>query len=253
MQGGGVLPYGPDNSLNINNTRTHTHTRCSNRTTNCGSLYDPHNLCSGDIVRVRHALHALLDSPQNNLKVCVGGQVVYDRTTSKIQLEHNHWANGAIIDDSPYSSVMVPEVVSSILSSEAVLPLLQEMQALDILEPEGAAIVFARLKRLLKCDSSHAEMYISQQALRVSATGDAVVLEAARAVKSWLGTAAATATATATATGTGTGTGKTNTTYATAPAGVTPKTRPPPAPAFVVSTRLCAAAAKAALLRQRLP
>jgi len=100
------------------------------------SAYDPCDLCSGESERVRSAIVALLSNPnpQNNL------QLIFNDDDINSRPKH-----GPL-----FSPEVIADALSEILAShrEPILGRLQELQSFDMLDVEGAACVFDRLKTL---------------------------------------------------------------------------------------------------------
>lgn len=107
------------------------------------SSYCPRDLCSGDRQRVRGALQALMSCPQNNLKISLDGVHVYG--WDKPDISSLFASLGADEEQLQLLSACVAEVVSR----EPLLRRLELMQCLDLLDTEGAHLVYHELERRL--------------------------------------------------------------------------------------------------------
>lgn len=143
------------------------------------SPYNPADLCSGDYKRIRSALQALVVSPQNNLKAFAKANLVYSSVSDNWDKACQLMASG------PYAEGIVLESATAVLCTEQVLPILQRIQMIDILEAEGASIVFARLKRVLCCDVETAENFVVAAAV-TTPVGSMSVAMVARLLQQWI-------------------------------------------------------------------
>ena len=123
------------------------------------SKYNPLDLYSGQRGRIRRAVYQLTKCPQNNLKVWKGREVVLDAS-----IVHTiDWSSvlqrlGMQVDvetTQASSRDLVVDLVSSVLESESCLSFLLELQKLDILDGDGAVLVYERLVHI--CRGSHAD------------------------------------------------------------------------------------------------
>jgi hypothetical protein len=116
------------------------------------SNYMPEDLCSGDLPRVRRSLQSLLFNPQNNLRVSVDGKhrygwdkvdlsSLYDALHSVESRTASSQGTGA---EGEAQAQEMLDAVAQILTKECVLQRLQALQDLDVLDVEGAALVYAR-------------------------------------------------------------------------------------------------------------
>lgn len=123
------------------------------------SLYDPLDLFSGDVVRIRRALHCLMVCSQNNLTVTLENEVLIGNAgalTNEKTTSDRLWADfrRALLlnsNDIDCQSHIVDMVVA-VLSQEDFLPRLLALQKIDILDADGAIEVYKRLVAL--CDDS---------------------------------------------------------------------------------------------------
>ena len=109
------------------------------------STYDPCDLCSGCKARVGAALKCLATTPQNNFSIQSQSQG-QDQTSSGI------FSNADVLVDA----------LSTILSSEheTVLQRLQLLQSFDLIDIEGAACIFERLKKQLSSSVDALEVFM---------------------------------------------------------------------------------------------
>ena len=126
------------------------------------SYYDPSNVCSQNYCKVRSELGCLLRNPQNNFKVVFNGQYCFGE-----DLENNNSLHEACNDfiyeksscndgrstsrssHCENSTEIVESMLSSILCYEPILARLETMQALDLIDVEGAANIFTHLETCL--------------------------------------------------------------------------------------------------------
>eukprot|EP01034_Spumella_vulgaris_P022156 gene22156-28263_t len=133
------------------------------------SQYNPCDLCSMDKTKVCSALRALVDSPQNNLRVCMDGHHVFgwDKDTTEGDLADvcgQFLLDDSTVDNSASLSPIV-DLMGSILCAENTLQRLEQMQSLDLLDVEGAALVFERLVVLTDGDHAEAERLLTKSLL----------------------------------------------------------------------------------------
>jgi hypothetical protein len=115
------------------------------------SKYEPSEICSMDFDRIRKCLDHLIDNPQNNLRVSVESCHVFgwDKSNELEDLKRScDLFAGEGKEGEGLSTVM--DAVAALLSHEPVLFHLELMQKLgDLLDSEGAAVVFGRLLQLI--------------------------------------------------------------------------------------------------------
>ena len=121
------------------------------------SAYRPDQLCSKDTEMVFDCLKTLVRHPQNNLKVSLNGKHKFGWGKTDCTALHNTCSyflesdGGKIGVSSSGSEVesedsdIVLSLICKVLSENSLLLELQRMQLLDILDSEGAAIVYGRL------------------------------------------------------------------------------------------------------------
>ena len=111
------------------------------------SSYDPLDLFSGDVSRIKRALGDLMDSPQNNLTIRVGDAVVLGNSQggnhSSIGWELVRQALNLCENDNCQSHLV--DLTAAVLFEEDFLPRLLALQKLDILDADGALCVYGRL------------------------------------------------------------------------------------------------------------
>lgn len=126
------------------------------------SRYNPCDLCSMDRDRVRKALNALVDSPQNNLRICLDGRHVFGWDKGEVTAVDLAAICGQFMGSGPSANDDASlnrtlDLLSAVLSAEQTLSRLEQMQAMDLLDVEGAALVFRRLVDLSGGDWGAAE------------------------------------------------------------------------------------------------
>jgi hypothetical protein len=114
------------------------------------SHYNPLDLFSNDTDRIHKAVEALVDCPQNNLRVwCRDAFVVGVQSSgSEVTPNWNVLADFFNVEANQARSVLV-KAISSILQQEALLEEIHNLQLLDILDADGAILVYERLVELL--------------------------------------------------------------------------------------------------------
>jgi hypothetical protein len=129
------------------------------------SHYNPSDLCSMDKDKIMTALNALVDNPQNNLRVCLNGRHVFgwdkDKATA-VDLTAvccQFLGDTSSADDASLRRTL--DLLTAVLSAEQTLSRLEQMQAMDLLDVEGAALVFQRLVDLSGGDVDAAERLIN--------------------------------------------------------------------------------------------
>jgi hypothetical protein len=122
------------------------------------SAYDPVDLFSGDAARMRHALHQLVQCPQNNLQIWRGRHKVLGGKNN------NDWrAVGEALglpkdrDDDNVIIELLIELLVQVLLQEPFLSRVLALQKLDLLDTDGAILVFRRLIQLCDGDEKRAE------------------------------------------------------------------------------------------------
>jgi len=131
------------------------------------SSYDPCDLFSGDIVRIRQALQSLIACPQNNLKVWyetklligysseTSSHMVPDWETIRLTLGDISTTMLARVsndvgvqDKGTTTKSALINVVSTIFEQEPVLSNLLQLQQLDVVDADGAILLYDRLVEL---------------------------------------------------------------------------------------------------------
>jgi Inositol-pentakisphosphate 2-kinase len=125
------------------------------------SAYDPVDLFSKNAARMRQALHHLIECPQNNI------QIWLDRRKVLGDNDADWPAVGAALGI-PTSERSEEEVISllmellvQVLLQEPFLSRVLTLQKLDLLDTDGAILVFRRLVRLCDGDEETAEALLN--------------------------------------------------------------------------------------------
>jgi hypothetical protein len=130
------------------------------------SRYDPLDLFSGDRHRIRQAVQNLVTCPQNNLKVWLGDEALVGassaRSSPKWERLGNDWWSG---DDRCGPSAtnvesFVVDMVASVLDGERILSNLLPLQTLDIVDADGAILLYDRLVQLVGGSRDDAERLV---------------------------------------------------------------------------------------------
>ena len=106
------------------------------------TTYDPLDLFSGDTDRIRKSIRSLLSNCQNNMRVWLDGTQMLglgadaNSSTTEHAMLNSKSAKGFKWKD------MVLESLSEILSKESILQKMLAIQKLDILDADGASLVF---------------------------------------------------------------------------------------------------------------
>ena len=128
------------------------------------STYDPALLFSGNYDNIKTSLCRLFKVPQNNLKVKVNNKHIYglDKVDMDHLLEGLRSLHVSLTDtymtNNSAAGVLdtVIDCLSSVLSEEGILPRLEAMLKLDLLDVEGCQAVYDRLLLLFR--GSHVEL-----------------------------------------------------------------------------------------------
>lgn len=114
------------------------------------SHYDPHKLCSGAHGDFVDSFKVLLANPQNNLKIILNENHVYGWSKNdqgnKLCMEDGLVSIFNHTDGASGSMDTLTYIVQTILAQESVLPKLEQLQCLDILDTEGCEIVYRMLE-----------------------------------------------------------------------------------------------------------
>lgn len=125
--------------------------------------YDPLDITSGDPVRIRTAICTLLSNPQNNLRVSLNSRHIYGWDKQDLNMLYGCLRGSNVVEPAAAAShdthntafdVLgqpghIIDALAAVLSEETVLRRLRDMQKLDLLDSEGAAVVYARLVEVL--------------------------------------------------------------------------------------------------------
>lgn len=126
------------------------------------SDYNPLDIFSGHPVRIKTALCTLLMNPQNNFRLSLNSKHIYGWDKQDVQslfdsLQESSFWECADRQEGQESDVLrtplevlgqlgsIFDALAAVLSEEPVLRRLHDMQRLDMLDSEGAAVVYARL------------------------------------------------------------------------------------------------------------
>jgi hypothetical protein len=121
------------------------------------SLYDPLDLFSGQRERISKALDALVACPQNNLKVWRGDELLLGFSNNvNVPVSWGKVYGELQIPDRDDSSVP-NEILTEILSEEPLLGKLLDLQMLDILDADGAILIYRHLVVLCGNSNERAE------------------------------------------------------------------------------------------------
>lgn len=125
----------------------------------CTTSYDPLTMFTSDFSQIHHALATLFLNPQNNLRVSINAKHIYgwDKLDVQPLLDAVRSSDFNEVSDIPAgseaSSEQPPQLQSGIISAisialaeESLLSRLLSMQKLDLLDSEGAEVVFDRLE-----------------------------------------------------------------------------------------------------------
>ena len=120
--------------------------------------YDPLMMFSGDHEQILRALKSLQLNPQNNLRVLLNAQHIYGWDKANIKDMTDAVWKSEFREESeqgqPVEDLLLPErVVTAVavtLAEEPVLSRLLSMQQLDLLDSEGAEVVFSRLVEIVQ-------------------------------------------------------------------------------------------------------
>ena len=106
------------------------------------SEYDPSDLCSRDLRRVRNALKNLFHNPQNNLRICLNGRHIYGWNIAS--MDNLSECLSMLSSTGLFLSPL--DYLANVLIHENVLERLESLQALDaFIDVEGCEAIFGRL------------------------------------------------------------------------------------------------------------
>lgn len=149
------------------------------------STYDPCGLCSLDFSRIKAELQHLLKDPQNNFRVTYGGRKHFgDDLTS---IDELHTLLSAFLNGGEFETVhgscktnscdFMLGAWSSLLCRERLLERLEAMQALDLIDIDGAALVYHKLVTLVGSMESVDAMLAEAMTIAVHPDGDPQLLQ----------------------------------------------------------------------------
>eukprot|EP01032_Pedospumella_encystans_P019498 gene19498-22166_t len=137
--------------------------------------YDPLDIFSGQPARIRKALCTLLMNPQNNFRLSLNSSHIYgwekqDVQTLSNSLQESSFGEGAVRVSQGGDLLRTPldvlgqrgyifDALAALLSEEPALSRLYDMQELDVLDSEGATVVYARLVELVGSEERAMELF----------------------------------------------------------------------------------------------
>ena len=143
------------------------------------SEYDPLDLFSNDEERMRKAVSKLFACPQNNLRIWYNDSPLVSQSLSELDFESlyneivqsdfdylNPWKPTRLFVESFVSNILI-----SILCKESLLQKLLQFQELDILDADGATLVWERLVHLCGGSESQAETVLGTFEISDASTG----------------------------------------------------------------------------------
>lgn len=134
------------------------------------SYYDPLDLFSNHVPLMARAIQKLLASPQNNLRVWYNDRPIVHHSLIETQTEALYREVVQDISEKPLVAVdseptferMLVEILCGCLSQESVLQQILVLQELDILDADGAILVFERLVELCKGSIEVTEKHLQE-------------------------------------------------------------------------------------------
>ena len=125
------------------------------------SSYDPLDLFSLDISRIKRALGALLAEPQNNLIVRVNEMIVVNENLHHLTVEEWELVRDALgLSSTDDCKDHLLNMAAAVLCAEVFLSKILSLQRLDILDADGAICVYNRLVDLCGGSCDDAELLI---------------------------------------------------------------------------------------------
>lgn len=126
------------------------------------SSYDPLDMFSRVPERIRSSIASLMANPQNNIRISVNNEHIYGWEKENSQQMYDiisrtefdglmpTWnASKEVSSSGSMQPCSVTDALAAILTEETVLKRVEDMQKLDLLDSEGAAVVFARLVEII--------------------------------------------------------------------------------------------------------
>ena len=143
------------------------------------STYNPLDLFSLEKNRIQHALHCLLEHPQNNLRVWYDEKIVIGQGAQELS---NSQANSILRGAFPLTSGTcsgandlqdaIVEAVSEILMKEPLLSRLHNAQKFDFIDTDGAILIWNHLVQLCDGNLNKAENLVNQYQGRIKKIDD---------------------------------------------------------------------------------
>lgn len=122
------------------------------------SEYNPSLLFSREFPKVQLSLGELIKEPQNNLKISINGNHIFgldkvNLDNLKFELMSSLFYRQDVETNIEFSLNLLLDSISLILCEEEVLKRIKQMQNLDIIDVEGADLIYKQLIKLLgtKC------------------------------------------------------------------------------------------------------
>lgn len=113
------------------------------------STYDPSQMFTKDPCQIKSAITTLVSNPQNNLRISLNAVHMYGWEKNNMchmdqAIKLSDFRSTSQRNEVGYLEEAV-DVVAAILAEESLLAQMESMQRLDLLDSEGAAVVYARL------------------------------------------------------------------------------------------------------------
>jgi hypothetical protein len=124
------------------------------------SVYNPSDLCSTELLRISRAIDALLSNPQNNLRILVDGKHIFgwDKPHKRDVLDFSFAESTG--NDERMSIDFFKSAFSSIVHQETLFRQFEALQALDVIDSEGAQVIYNRGLEVMggDCDKFNCEL-----------------------------------------------------------------------------------------------
>ena len=139
------------------------------------SSYNPLDLFSSEKNRIQHALRCLLEHPQNNMRVWHDGNIVIGHDASTLNSSRSSSIVESVFPQMTGNFDLqdaIVETVSEILVKEPLLSQILTGQTLDIIDTDGAILVWNHLIQLCDGDIDKAEILVDQYQGRIQTIDD---------------------------------------------------------------------------------